>query len=112
MEVDCRSFLSCGHTYVDKVLPFGLRSAPKLYNTIADGLLWILINNDQVLGIHYLDKFLLFSAPNSCRCRESLSKALARCQELGVPIAPAKTEGPNTKLVFQGLIGYLQHARA
>ncbi len=48
-----------GHTYVDKVLPFGLRSAPKLYNAIADGLLWILINSDQVLGIHYLDDFFV-----------------------------------------------------
>ena len=26
-----------GHTYVDKVLPYGLRSAPKLYNVVADG---------------------------------------------------------------------------
>ena len=51
-----------GHTYVDKVLPFGLRSAPKLYNAVADGLLWILVTHDNVQGIHYLDDFLLFGA--------------------------------------------------
>ena len=40
-----------GHTYVDKVLPFGLRSAPKLYNVVADGLLWILVIHDDVEGM-------------------------------------------------------------
>ena len=30
-----------GKVYVDKVLPFGLRSAPKLYNAVPDALLWI-----------------------------------------------------------------------
>ena len=46
--------------YVDKVLPFSLRSAPKLYNAIADGILWVLLSRDKVEGIHYLDDFLLF----------------------------------------------------
>ncbi len=89
-----------GHTYVDKVLPFGLRSAPKLYNAIADGLLWILVRVDHVTGIHYLDDFLIFGASDSPQCGESLSKALARCDGLGMPISPTKTEVPATKLVF------------
>ncbi len=80
-------------TYVDKVLPFGLRSAPKVYNAVADGLLWILSERDLVTGIHYLDDFLLFGEPGSSRCRESLERAMARCCSLGVPVAPAKTEG-------------------
>ena len=46
-----------GHTYVDKVLPFDLCSAPKLYNVVAYGLLWILVTHDDVEGIHYLDDF-------------------------------------------------------
>ncbi len=60
-----------GHIYADKVLPFGLRSAPKLYNAIADGLLWILVRVDQVTGIHYLDDFLIFGASDSPQCGES-----------------------------------------
>ena len=48
-----------GKVYVDKVLPFGLRSAPKLYYTVADALLWILSRFDEADGIHYLDDFLL-----------------------------------------------------
>jgi len=29
-------------TYVDKVLPFGLRSAPIIFSAVADALLWIM----------------------------------------------------------------------
>ena len=34
-----------GSLYVDTALPFGLRSSPKLFNALADGLSWILIAN-------------------------------------------------------------------
>jgi len=40
-----------GHTYMDKVLLFGLRSAPKLYNAVVDALLWIIMQN-QINCIH------------------------------------------------------------
>ena len=30
-----------GQVYVDAVLPFGLQSAPKIFNALADGLKWI-----------------------------------------------------------------------
>ena len=54
--------------YVDKVLPFGLRSAPNLYSAVVDALLWILESSDGVDGLHYLDDFLLFGAPDSGQC--------------------------------------------
>ena len=31
-----------GTVYIDRVLPFGLRSAPKLFSAVADALQWIL----------------------------------------------------------------------
>ena len=80
-----------GETYVDKVLPFGLQSAPKIYNAVADALLWILTMWDDVDGIHYLNNFLLYGEPRFSYCAE------------GVPVAPGKTEGPITKLVFLGI---------
>ena len=83
---------------VDKVLPFSLRSAPKLYNAVADGLLWILASQDRVDAIHYLDDFLLFGAPESRQCDDALCRA-----HLGVPVAPGKTEGPSVMLVFLGI---------
>ena len=54
-------------------------------------------------SIHYLDDFLFFRLPESQQCAESLSKALARCDLMGVPLAPAKAERPSTKLVFLGI---------
>ena len=58
------------HFYVDLALPFGLRSAPYIFNSIADLVEWILINNHQIPDLlHYLDDFLpaapqiLLSAP-------------------------------------------------
>ena len=91
-----------GLIYVDKVLPFGLRSAPKLYNAVADAMLWVLMKMGGMDAIHYLDDFLLFGAPGSLQCAEVLEKALETCVRLGVPVAPKKTEGPSTKLVFLG----------
>ena len=35
---------------MDKVLPFGLRSAPKIYNSMADALMWVLRSRDGVDG--------------------------------------------------------------
>ena len=44
--------------------------APKLYNAVADTLLWILEKSDVVDSLHYLDDFLVFGAPDSQQCRE------------------------------------------
>ena len=43
--------------YIDAMLPFGLRSAPKNFNAVADALEWCMIK-EEVNGIyHYLDDF-------------------------------------------------------
>ena len=49
--------------YVDSALSFGLRSAPKIFNAVADGLMWILGSRGVKRGIHYLDDFLFFGQP-------------------------------------------------
>ena len=47
------------HFYVDLALPFGLCSAPYIFNSIADLVEWILMNNHQIPDLlHYLDDFL------------------------------------------------------
>ena len=46
---------------------------------------------------------MLFGDPNSPQCEVSLRQALARCTQLRVPVAPGKTEGPSTRLVFLGI---------
>ena len=88
--------------YVDKVLPFGLRSAPKIYNAVADALQWILRREGTDI-IHYLDDFLLAGAPDTDQCEVGLRLSQEWCRRLGIPIAAHKTEGPATRLVFLGI---------
>jgi len=64
-----RHFLAMkyGHNlYVDTCLPFGLRSAPKLFNVLADLLSWILHHKHITPVLHYLDDFLTLGPPNLC----------------------------------------------
>ena len=56
-------------TYVDTALPFGLRSASKILNEVADALQWI-FQCQGVKGIPYLDDFLLFDSPDFDECRK------------------------------------------
>ena len=51
----------------DAALPFGLRSAPKLFSELADGLIWILHNQGINHALHYLDDFLLPTASTPSR---------------------------------------------
>ncbi len=93
-----------GQVFLDTALPFGLRSAPKIFNALADGLHWVL-EQEGLDVLHYLDDFLFFEAPLGPG--ESLTtareQAIALCAELGVPVADAKTVGPVTKLTFLGI---------
>lgn len=90
--------------YIDMVLPFGLRSAPKVFNAIADALEWIMHMKGIQNSIHYLDDFLFVGKPQSCECETALQIALSVCSELGVPIANDKVQGPHTELDFLGIV--------
>ena len=46
-----------GGSYIDTCLPFGLCSAPKFFNIMADFLAWIVTQCDVPFLIHYLDDF-------------------------------------------------------
>ena len=89
--------------YVDSALPFGLRSAPKIFTSIADALEWRLkrIGIQQVF--HYLDDFLIVARPQSSQCKEELQVLLECFDRLGVPVAEQKLEGPTTTLTFLGI---------
>ena len=89
--------------YVDTALPFGLRSAPKIFNAVADALQWIMERNGVPELLHYLDDFLIFGGTESLECQQALEKALQLCLKLGVPVAKSKTEGPATNITFLGI---------
>ena len=67
--------------YVDLALPFGLRSAPFIFNAIADLVEWILVHSYQIPDLlHYLDDFITMGPPESSQCAHNLRAALAVCK--------------------------------
>lgn len=89
--------------YVDAALPFGLRSAPKIFTAVADALEWMVKKEGVTHLHHYLDDFLILGAPDSEECAESLRKLLVLFESLNVPIAIEKLKGPSLVLVFLGI---------
>lgn len=65
-----------GELYIDTALPFGLRSAPKLFTAIADDMQWILQKLGSYELTHYSDNFCLYIGVSGTeKCLESLQMA-------------------------------------
>ena len=92
-----------GATYVDRCLPFGLQSAPKIFSAFSDALAWIFGCAGLVGQVHYLDDYLFLEPPGS-PCFFVMEMVSSLCNSLGVPLATHKTEGPSTCLVFLGIL--------
>ena len=90
--------------FLDAALPFGLRSAPKIFSAVADTLLWILAQRGVTEAIHYLDDFLIAGQPDSSECAHNLSIALETFRTLGVPVAHEKNEGPSSTISYLGIL--------
>ena len=100
---DDRKLLGMGGLYLDAALPFGLRSAPIIFNAVAEALAFV-IRQRGVEGMdHYLDDFTLVHKPRSQQCKRNLDVALATCDDVGLQVAPEKTEGPTTSLSLLGV---------
>ena len=91
-----------GDIYTDRALPFGLRSAPKIFSAVADALQCIVVNKGMRNLLHYLNDFIFVS--------ELLEEAYTNKQilvdtfnNLGVPLELSKLEGPATCLTFLGI---------
>ena len=87
----------------EKVLPFGLRSAPIIFSAVADTLLWIMTRRGVSWAIHYVDDFLTIGRPNSDECQHNMDLMHEVCQQAGLPLEPSKTQGPSDKLTFLGI---------
>jgi len=81
--------------YIDTCLPFGLCSAPFLFNKLADAIHWILQHQYEVHHLlHYLDDFFTAGPANSNTCHQNLSQMLSLCNRIGAPIKTKKVEDP------------------
>ena len=65
--------------YIDATLPFGLRSAPKILNAVADAMEWIFRSQGIELTMHHLDDFIMFGGSSIAECKEALDRALQFC---------------------------------
>ena len=88
--------------YINRMLPFGLRSAPKIFLAVADTLQWILSTKGITHSLHYLDDFIMVT--------DSIGKAhfqkdtfTSAFDSLGVPLEYFMLEGPSTCLTFLGI---------
>ena len=90
--------------YVDLYLPFGLRSAPYLFNQLSEALEWILKHNYGLQhGLHILDDFLVIE-PSRVQCLTSFSTLLRVFMSLKAPLVASKTLGPSQVLEFMGIV--------
>ena len=90
--------------YVDLVLPFGLRSSPKLFNEYADALQFIMLKNGVSECMHYMDDYVTLGPKNSTQCRNNLEIMQKVCDDIGFSINPNKLVLPNTVIEFIGFI--------
>lgn len=89
-----------GATYIDRCLPFGLRSAPKIFSAVSDALAWVFGCFGLVSQVHYLDDFLFLEPAGAS---EVVPLVTSLCSTLGIPLATHKTDGPSTCIVFLGI---------
>ena len=92
-----------GNTFIDRALPFGLRSSLKIFNAVADLLAWVLHCKGVPHVTHYIDDFLVFETPgsNTVSTARALVESIFRC--IGALIAHHQTEGLATMLSFLGI---------
>ena len=62
--------------YVDRALPFGLRSAPKIFSVVSDMISWAFHMVGLTHEIHYLDDFLFVEPLVSHRSASTFDTAL------------------------------------
>ena len=91
--------------YIDTCLPFGLRSAPFLFNQLADAIHWSPQHNHDVRHVlHYLDDFFTAGSPCSIECSDNLQAMLSLCERINTPVKTSKIEGSTTQLTFLGIV--------
>jgi hypothetical protein len=68
-----------GQVFADPMLPFGLRSVPKIFNAVADAVERYPKSQGIAHLFHYLDDFTILGSPNSDECARSLTVLRQAC---------------------------------
>ena len=94
-----------GLYFFDMVLPFGLRSAPFIFDQFSSAIEWIIqhkLNIPRV--IHILDDFFLATPTPRTNCMTALCRVPHLFSVLNIPVAPGKTFPASTSLEFMGIL--------
>jgi len=83
--------------YIDICLPFGLQSAPFLFNQLADAIHWSLHHNHGVRHVlHYLDDFFTPGLLGTTECSDNLQAMLSLCYNINAPVKTSKGHQPDS----------------
>ena len=91
-----------GSLYIGTALPFGLRPALMVFTAVADAVEWIVWQERVDFAIYHLDDYLVVGASAFPECAEALTTLLGGFDQLGLPVAMDKLEGPWSRLTFLG----------
>ena len=92
-----------GDWYYDCCLPMGCSSSCKTFERLSTAMEWIARNKLGIPHIlHILDDFLIIGESTPA-CQAKLQRFLLFCEDIGVPTAPEKTQGPSSVLTFAGI---------
>ena len=82
----------------------GCASSCSIFEAFSSALEWVAKTKLGVAEmVHYIDDFL-FLAESSTKCTADMNAFISLCEQMGVPLAPKKTQGPATVLSFLGII--------
>ena len=88
-----------GRAAVDGMLPFGVCSV--MFTAVADAMEWMFWQQGISIIDHYHDDFITVGPPESSVCGRALDLlSLDLCEDLGVPLALDKLEGPTDCITF------------
>ena len=94
-----------GNYYVDLVLPFGLRSSGSIFNQFARLVRWIIQHHYHIPNIiNYSDDFFAALSKNMTIAKQQLGTIISAFQDLAIPLATEKIEGPSLCIIFLGII--------
>ena len=103
LDFDLLGFKFQGDYWVDRCLPMGCAISCRLFEMFSSFLEFHVkkvTGSDQIT--HYLDDFCLASSSRA-DCDRAMTQFQDACDDLGVPIAHEKTEGPVQVLEYLGL---------
>ena len=81
-----------GALQIDTVLPFGLRSAPKMFNPVADVVEWIVCQHGVDTVFHYVFGPYVVGNAQTEKCAVHLSVLRSLFDYLGMPVAVEQPE--------------------